>query len=108
MSDKPTTLDQAFERVEKELLEMFLKKHRDYGKGNILSVEELGIAMRVSEKVERIKHLLLKGGDPTNEAVEETWIDIAVYAIIAVLFKRGEFQALEVPEEVLGRIEDRR
>jgi len=99
----PQTLDEAFSVVNDELLAMFLKKHRDYGKGNILTIKELGIAMRLSEKVERLKNLLMKKemGDkdaPANESIEETWIDIAVYAEIAVMFQRGWFQKLEVEE----------
>lgn len=78
---------------------MFLKKHRDYGKGNILAVKELGIAMRLTEKVERLKHLLLTSKDPANESIEETWVDIAVYAVIAIMFRRGWFQDLEVQEK---------
>lgn len=92
----PTSLDQAFDQVNQELLEIFLKKHRDYGKGNILANKELGIAMRVSEKIERLKHLLMSGNKPANESTEETWIDIATYAIIAVLYQRQQFQNLEV------------
>ena len=96
--NKPQTLDQAFAQVNDEVLQMFLKKHKDYGKGNILSIEELGIAMRIIEKVERLKHLLIKPGqaDPANESIEETWVDIATYAVIAILFRRGQFQNLEV------------
>ncbi len=92
----PKTLDNAFSVVSDELLEMFLKKHRDYGKGNILANKELGIAMRVSEKIERLKHLLMTGNKPTNEQIEETWVDIGVYSVIAVLLRRGWFQSLEV------------
>lgn len=101
---KPTTLDQAFAQVNDELLQMFLKKHKDYGKGNILSVEEMGIAFRVQEKVERLKKLIMSGDKPANESIEETWTDIAVYAVIAVLFRRGQFQDLEVPEEILDEV----
>lgn len=90
------TLDQAFTEVNQELLDMFLKKHKDYGKGNILSVQELGIALRISEKIERIKHMLIQGNKPTNESIEETWIDIGVYAVIAVLLRRGQFESLDV------------
>lgn len=102
--DQPQTLDQAFKQVEEELLQMFLTKHKDYGKGNILSVKELGIALRISEKIERIKHLLMQGEAPANESVEETWIDIAVYSILAVLLRRGQFEALSVPPEVLAKV----
>jgi len=96
----PQTLDQAFAQVNDEVLEMFLKKHKDYGKGNILSIEELGISMRIMEKAERLKNLLIKQGEgPANESIEETWVDIATYAVIAILFRRGQFQKLEVIEE---------
>lgn len=94
----PQTLDEAFEAVCQEMEIMFIKKHNDYGKGNILANKELGIAMRVSEKVERLKHLLLTCQDPANESVEETWVDIGVYAIIAVMYKRGWFEKLEMSE----------
>jgi len=89
-------LDEAFEAVCKELVQVFLKKHKDYGKGNILEIEEMGIAFRAAEKVSRLKNLLSKGGTPENESIEDSWTDIAVYAIIAKLFRQGLFQKLEV------------
>jgi len=92
----PKTLDAAYEEVLQELLELFLKKHKDYGKGNILSIKELGIAFRIGEKSERLKHLLMTKNHPSNESVEDTWMDIAVYAIIGVLYRREQFQKLEV------------
>lgn len=105
-TQSPKTLDEAYQQVLDELMQMFLKKHRDYGKGNIQSVGELGIALRVTEKIERIKNLLMKHGGklPANESVEETWIDVAVYAIIAVLVKREQFEKLEVKKELLEQV----
>ena len=92
----PQNLNQAIEQINAELLAMFLKKHKDYGKGNILANGELGIAMRITEKVERAKHLLVTNQEPQNETLDDTWIDIAVYAVIGVLFRRGWFQKLNV------------
>ena len=103
MTTTPKTLDQAFETVNEELLQMFLKKHRDYGKGNILANGELGISMRVSEKIERLKLLLMTQQKPSNETIEETWIDIAVYGVLAVLLRRGQFQKLDVKKELLEK-----
>lgn len=99
---QPQYLDDAFAEVCKELLETFVKKHKDYGKGNILSIKELGIAFRETEKVERLKNLLMKaesGSSPENESIDDTWMDIAVYAIIGQMFRRGWFQKLELKEE---------
>ncbi|MFH2021806.1 MAG: hypothetical protein ABIJ33_00785 [Patescibacteria group bacterium] len=92
----PQNLNQAIEQINAELLAMFLKKHKDYGKGNILANGELGIAMRISEKIERTKHLLVTKQEPQNETIDETWIDVAVYAVIGVLYRRGWFQKLKV------------
>ncbi len=103
MSHTPKTLDQAFEEVTDELLQTFLKKHKDYGKGNILSIKELGIAFRQTEKIERLKNLLQQNKNPSNETLEDTWIDIGVYAIIAILLRRGHFQNLKVPEDILKK-----
>jgi hypothetical protein len=104
-NSSPQTLDQAYQVVLDDLLQMFLKKHKDYGKGNILANGEIGIAMRVAEKVERLKHLLMTNDQPANESLEETWIDIAVYGVLAVLLRRGQFEALDVDPEALKRIE---
>ena len=96
---KPKYLDEAFEEVCKELTETFRKKHKDYGKGNILDMQELGIVFRISEKFNRIKHLLLNEKKPANEILEDSWIDIGVYAIIAILLRRGWFEKLEVKKK---------
>ncbi len=96
---QPKYLDEAFEKVCQELLQTFVKKHKDYGKGNILSIKELGIAFRISEKVERLKNLLMKRNAPQNEGVNDSWIDIGVYAVIALLYRRGYFQKLEMSEK---------
>lgn len=93
---QPKYLDEAFEQITNELLRMFLKKHKDYGKGNVLDMGELGIAFRISEKFNRVKHLLMSNKKPTNESLYETWIDIAVYAVIGALFRKGQFQKLDV------------
>jgi len=101
---KATSLDQAYEQILDELMKMFLRKHRDYGKGNILANGEIGIAMRVTEKVERIKHLLMTQNLPTNESIDETWTDIAVYAVIARLVRNGAFTKLDVDTNRLTQI----
>lgn len=98
MSKDPKCLDEAFEEVAKELTELFIRKYKDYGKGNILDTGELGIAFRVSDKLNRLKHLLINNQDPEFESIEETWKDIGVYAIIAILYKRSWFRKLELKE----------
>jgi hypothetical protein len=86
----PQYLDEAFQKVCEEMLATFIKKHKDYGKGNILSIKELGIAFRTTEKVERLKNLLMNPGNaPENESIDDSWMDVAVYAVIAKCIARA-------------------
>ena len=93
---EPTELGEAFDMVCDELLEVFKRKHKDYGKENILSSEELGILFRTNDKISRLRHLLMTEKNPVNESIDDNWIDIAVYAIIAILYRRKWFQELEM------------
>ena len=92
----PRFLDESFEMVCNKLLQIFIKKHKDYGKENILEIGELGIAFRINEKVSRLKNLITSNKKPVNENIEDSWYDIAVYAIIAMLYKKGYFQKLDL------------
>jgi hypothetical protein len=93
----PKYLDESFELVCKKLLEIFIKKHKDYGKGNILDTGELGILFRISDKVNRLKHLLNNcKNKPENETIDDNWEDIAVYAVIALLYRKGWFKKLNL------------
>lgn len=93
----PQYLDESFKKISDELLATFIQKHKDYGKGNILNIKELGIAFRLAEKIERLKNLLMNPGQsPLNESIADNIKDIAVYAIIMEMFRRDEFQKLEL------------
>jgi hypothetical protein len=92
----PQYLDEAFEAVLDEMLQTFIKKNKDYGKGNILDTGEIGILFRINDKVRRLQNLITKDKNPENESLEETWKDIAVYAVIAIILRRGQFEKLEL------------
>jgi hypothetical protein len=95
----PKYLDESFQKICDELLATFIQKHKDYGKGNILSIKELGIAFRLTEKIERLKNLLMNPSqDPVNESIADNIKDIAVYAIVMEMFRRGEFQKLSLKD----------
>ena len=96
---KAKYLDQAFDQELTELLKIFIKKHKDYGKDNILDNGELGIVFRINDKLRRIQNLMSKNDNPLNESVKDNWQDIAVYAVIALLLKDGRFKDLILDPE---------
>ena len=95
---QPQFLDDAFSIICSQLLTTFIRKHKDYGKDNILDTGEMGIIFRVNDKVNRLKNLQKNNKEPENESIDETWIDIAVYAVIAILYRKGWFQKLDLKE----------
>lgn len=90
-----------FEVVVQEVLEMHRRKGADYGTkedffANVSASAHWGIEpwvgamMRVSDKVARLQSAA-KGSTLKNEGIEDSLLDIATYAIIAVcLFRRGQ------------------
>jgi hypothetical protein len=75
------------------------EKAQGLRKGNILDTGELGIAFRVSDKLNRLKHLLAGGKVPANESLDDSWTDIGVYAVIALMYRRKWFQKLELKKK---------
>ena len=93
---------QEFENIELDLLELFSKKQQDYGPRNIsmgtpLQSEEdiklsmIGLAVRMNDKVSRLINLLIKGKEPNNESLEDTFVDLANYSIMALIVKKRKW-----------------
>lgn len=74
-----------------DLYVLFCKKHTDYGPSNISLYKETGVLMRMSDKLMRLRTLLLEDITPENESVEDSFRDIAIYAIIALLLRAGQW-----------------
>lgn len=86
--------------IVEEQLELFSKKHLDYGMSNIsagtlLATEEerafalTGLWYRISDKISRWKNLLINNRVINNEPLTDTYQDIVNYGIIAQLVERG-------------------
>ena len=94
----PTIYD-GYMNVMEEQLELFSKKHLDYGMHNITAGTSLntederefalaGLWYRMSDKINRWKNLIIKNRGPQNETIIDTFQDICNYAIIAQLVER--------------------
>ena len=105
MTSPPKTFDEACELLARDIASLVVSKQHDYGKGNILRYEEFikkllgkeyragsGILARLNDKMERLKNLYAKGGEPKNESIEDTYQDIIGYALLALLLLRDQFK----------------
>lgn len=84
-----STFEEGLEERISELKNLMISKHKDYGPGNINSFGELGVLVRTSDKVERLKHLMKSEDAPNFESMDDSWMDIANYGIIALMYRKG-------------------
>jgi hypothetical protein len=69
-------------------VDILIKKHEDYGPKNISQSPGgplNGLRVRMHDKMARINHLIDNDKDPENEALIDSFLDLANYAIIAQL-----------------------
>ena len=98
-------LSKEFKKIQKEMYELFARKHLDYGLnnialgGDILHSEEdkkfslTGLCIRLTDKISRLKNLLINGRSfVIGEGMEDTFIDIANYGIIGLLVGRNKWK----------------
>ena len=77
-----------------EMENLLLKKHRDYGPKNIAESPGgalNGLRVRLHDKLARINNLIDKSRNPENESLEDSFKDMANYAIIGLLVLRGKW-----------------
>ena len=97
-------LSQEFKIIQDEMYRMFAAKHMDYGLQNIslggdLSKETdkkfslTGLAIRLTDKISRLRNLLTNGRNfVKGEGMEDTFIDVANYGIIGLLVGRDKWK----------------
>jgi len=93
-----------FKKIQEEQYKLFAKKMLDYGLGNVNlggnmdNAEDkkysiLGIQIRLNDKINRLKNLLKNNINYVkNESIEDTFIDISNYGIIALLLQRDKWK----------------
>ena len=98
-------LSSEFKNIQKEMYEMFARKHMDYGLNNIALGGDIlnsksdkafsltGLAIRLTDKISRLKNLLINGRSfVKGEGMEDTFLDIANYGIIGLLVGRNKWK----------------
>ena len=92
---------EAFLAALNDIKEMHLQKSKDYGRvdkpfANVQASEDWGIPdwigtlVRATDKIRRLQ-AVAQGSKLSNEGVEDSLIDLATYAVIALtLYRQGE------------------
>ena len=87
----PTCFQEALYPIMEELAQLMIRKQRDYGHKNISDFGEFGVLVRANDKLARLKNMITPHGDEVayNESIEDSWADLANYAIIALMIRCG-------------------
>lgn len=78
------------------LAELLIKKQKDYGPKNISLAPGgplNGLRVRMFDKLARINNLVETGATPQNESLRDSFMDIANYAIIAMMVLDDQWEA---------------
>ena len=104
MEEEWPLMTKEFKKIQKEQYELFLHKQHDYGPGNIsvgtflVTPEEIklsltGLWFRMNDKLQRVKTLLLgdKQSAVKDEPLEDAYLDVSNYGIMATIVSRGKW-----------------
>jgi hypothetical protein len=86
--------DNDVAEVTSNLFDLLIKKHKDYGPKNISQSPGgplNGLRVRMWDKLARINNLVESGAKPENESLEDSFKDMANYAIIGLLVLQGKW-----------------
>ena len=89
-----TSFEVAVAQTFQELLDLLMSKHKDYGPKNISDAPGgalNGLRVRMHDKLARINNLYGSALKPEHESLEDSFKDIANYAIIGLLVLRGKW-----------------
>jgi hypothetical protein len=90
------SFESAVAQTFQELLDLLLSKHKDYGPKNIADAPGgaiNGLRVRMHDKLARINNLYdsIRDMAPEHESFEDSFKDMANYAIIGLLVLRGQW-----------------
>ena len=97
-------MTEEFRKIQQEQYVLFLHKQHDYGPGNIsvgtnlqtkeeIKLSLTGLWFRMNDKLQRVKTLLLgeKKSVVKDEPLEDAYLDISNYGIMATIVSRGKW-----------------
>lgn len=88
-------------RVMKEYFELWQKKQRSYGPGNIGAFGALGCLIRSNDKIQRLRrhYFMKKNVSLSDETIQDTWLDMLGYALMGLVCERKQWPSLEFTDD---------
>lgn len=84
---------QTFKEITKKMAETYANKNEDYGDSFTETAKEFGsvaFVIRLSDKLSRVKQLIANDRKVDDEKIEDTLLDLANYAVMAMVFLEND------------------
>lgn len=81
----------SVEEAGMHVLRTVIGKQRMYGHGNISRFGVPGLVIRLNDKLERLKNIQKHDGPVLFEPLNDTWLDICGYSVIAIMWLNDWF-----------------
>ena len=102
MEEEWPEMTTEFKRLQREQYELFCRKQHDYGPSNIsvgtnlqttdeIKLSLTGLWFRMNDKIQRIKNLLMNNQKINNEPLEDSFLDVSNYGIMATIVRNGKW-----------------
>ena len=100
MEEKYPEMINEFADITHDMLNLFCMKQQDYGPKNIgmgaevvdtdeqVKLSLMALSIRINDKVQTLLNLTTTDKKPNNESLEDTFIDIANYAVMSIIVQR--------------------
>ena len=90
--------------VFKEVFLLWKERQAKYGHHNISAFGEVGCLVRGHDKMARLRNALVdgKGTNSTDESISDSWLDLANYAVMGLVCRRGQWPGVEKNDGIRG------
>jgi hypothetical protein len=92
-ADADEQFEERLNHAAVEIIALLMKKRRAYGASNLLRFGPVGIAIRASDKIDRLANMLQDGeAIGGEEGIEDAWMDLIGYGLLGLLDYRERRQ----------------
>lgn len=83
-----------YKKIHEECYNLSKNKNKDYGSNSLIKYGELGMLIRISDKIDRLDNLVFhkKNISVSNEKIEDTLKDVINYATYIIMLQRDKLK----------------
>jgi len=90
LSKNNDDFENKIDKIFKNMKQLLIKKHHDYGNSNLEKYGEFGILVRISDKISRLEQKVINKKELMTDSHEDIYKDLIGYATQALIMLEDE------------------